>query len=400
MDKINLGVVFGGKSVEHEVSIITGLQIIANADKEKYNIIPVYIDKEGKWFTGQALLDINSFKDIPALKKKISEEYLHPGSNSSLIPTSPLSFVKQKIKIDVVFPAIHGTFGEDGTLQGFLEMANVPYVGSGVTGSALGMDKILQKDVFKANSIPVINYSWFLREEWISDRDRVIKKIEGDLDYPMVVKPANLGSSVGIHKVKDREELITAIELAVVFDRRIIVEHFLSGVVEINCSVLGYSSLETSVCEQPVKSEELLSYEDKYLRGNKGDGGDEGDQENRGKNSGMASLSRIIPAPISQKQSKEIAEMAKKVFRVCDCSGVARIDFFLHEKSGKFWVCEINTLPGSISFYLWEKSNYPFPKLIAELVDLAMERFHDRKQTNYSFSSNLLQGMAKGSKGP
>lgn len=369
--KKNLAVIFGGRSVEHEVSIVTGLQIIQNANKEKYNIIPIYINKLGNWFTGKHLLDINNYKDIATLQTKITPCYL---LNSELMTSG---FFKKSIKIDVAFPAIHGTFGEDGTLQGLLEMSNIAYVGSGVTGSAVGMDKVLQKDILRQNGIPVPDYALVLRENW---QDTKI-----DFDYPMIVKPANLGSSIAVTKVKNKKELADAIELASQFDRRIIVEKCMEDVIEINCSVLGYKNLEASVCEQPVKTAEFLSYEDKYMNGSK--------------NNGMASLSRIIPAKISDDLTKLIQETAKKVFKVLDASGVARIDFFVDTKKKKIWVCEINTIPGSISFYLWEKSGYPFAKLIDKLVEVAEERFGDRKKTQYSFPSNLLQTLGKGTKG-
>lgn len=359
--KINLAVIFGSKSVEHEVSIITGLQVIQNADKEKYNIIPIYINKAGNWFTGNDLLKIENYKDIANLEKRLQP-----------IKTNI-------INADVVFPAMHGTYGEDGTLQGLLEMANIPYVGPGVTGSAIGMDKIMQKDVLKNNNIPVVNYVWFLREDWITDRNIVLDKIAKNLKYPVFVKPANLGSSIGISKAKNKAELEAAIELAVTFDRRIIVEQGLENIMEINCSVLGYKDVKASVCEQPVKSADLLSYEDKYLKG--------------GKSKGMASLSRIIPAPISSTLAKKIQECAKEVFKILDAAGVARIDFLVDKKTEKFYVCEINTIPGSMSFYLWEKTNYPFPKLIDKLVELALERHQDRATTNFSFTSNLLQSF-------
>lgn len=368
-NKINLAVVFGSRSVEHEVSIVTALQIIENADKEKYNVIPVYIDKSGKWFSGKALLDINNYKNIPKLLEK--------GVNLGHKPIIP--FLHKELKIDIFFPAIHGTFGEDGTLQGLLEMSAIPYVGSGVTGSAIGMDKVMQKCILKQNGINVADFLLLLREDWRNDPKAFISRFEKEIGYPAVVKPANLGSSVGIKKVVDREELKDAIDLAAQFDRRIIVEDCLENVIEINCSVLGYKNLEASICEQPIKSADLLSYEDKYLKGSK--------------TKGMASLSRLIPAPISPKLTNMVQETARQVFRLLDASGVARIDFFVDVKSEKIWVCEINTLPGSISFYLWEKSGYPFPKLIDKLVELAMERFNDRKQTQYSFSSNLLQTL-------
>ncbi len=375
MAKLNLAVIFGSRSVEHEVSVVTALQVIQNIDKSKYNVIPIYIDKRGHWHTGKALLEIKNYQDETKLLSRLSQINL----KNQEIQTSPIS----KTKIDVAFVAIHGTYGEDGTLQGLLEMAQIPYTGSGVTGSALGMDKIMQKDVFKNNGLPVVDYIWLNREDWEKNKKDIVANIEKNLKYPVFVKPANLGSSVAISKAKNLSELEDAINLARFYDRRIIVEQGLTDIVEINCSVLGYKTLEVSVCEQPIKSDKFLTYEDKYLKG--------------GKTQGMASLSRLIPAPISEKLTKEIQEAAKAAFRVCDCAGVARIDFML-TNSGKFYISEINTLPGSIAFYLWEKSGYPFPKLIDKLVDLAFERFEDRKQTTYSISTNLLQSMGKGNK--
>ncbi len=366
MPKINLAVVFGSRSVEHEVSIITGLQVIQNADPEKYHIIPIYIDKEGRWHTGPALLDIKNYQNLSQLLSHIPEIHL----KNQEIQTSLL----KKTKIDVVFPTIHGTFGEDGTLQGLLEMAQIPYVGSAVTGSAIGMDKIMQKDVLKNNGLPIVPYVWFTR-------DNIPQNIK--LKFPVFVKPANLGSSIAISRANNNSELEEAINLATFYDRRIIVEQCLDDIFEINCSVMGYKDLEVSICEQPIKSSDLLSYKDKYLTGGKGKGLPAGRQ-------GMASLSRLIPAPISPSLTKKIQATAKEVFRVLDTAGLARIDFLVDKKTEKIYVCEINTLPGSMAFYLWEKSGYTFPSLIDKLVELALQRFADRQQTTYSISTNLL----------
>lgn len=379
--KIKLAVVFGSRSVEHEVSIITAQQIFENIDKRQYEIIPIYITKKGCWLTGKALLDIKNFNPPSRLETSAHPVFLVSDQSKVKLLSPRWFFFPRKLAVDVFFPIIHGTFGEDGTIQGLFEMANAPYVGSGVSASAVGMDKIMQKDIFKNNNLSVVDYIWFLREEWKETPKKIIQKIEKNLSYPVFIKPANLGSSIAVGRAGKQKELISAIELAVLFDRRIIVEQGLENIVEINCSVIGYRNLEVSICEQPIRSGKFLSYEDKYLKGSK--------------TKGMASLSRLIPAPISPKLTREIQKVSKAAFRVIDAAGLARIDFLVDLKREKFWICEINTLPGSLAFYLWEKSGYPFPKLIDKLVELAYERFNDRKRTTYSFDSNLLEKAGK-----
>ncbi len=381
--KISLAIIFGGQSVEHEVSIITACQLMENINQDKYEIIPIYIAKNGEWLVSNRLPKIKDFRDPEEVKNILSECYLFRHKGQVFLKTIGGLFSKE-IKIEVFFPVIHGTFGEDGTLQGLLEMLGAPYVGSGVVGSAVGMDKVMQKDIFRANGLPAVDYVWFLREEWIRSQNELVKTIERRLQYPLFIKPVNLGSSIAVSRADNRRQLTTAVELAANFDRRIMVEQGIEDIIEINCSILGYKKLEASVCEQPIKSGELLSYEDKYIKG--------------GKAKGMASLSRLIPAPIPKRLTLEIQETAKKAFRAADAGGVARIDFLVDIKKQKFWVCEINTLPGSLAFYLWEKSGYPFPKLVDKLVELARERFNDRKATNYSFESNLLAMAGKGAK--
>ena len=286
------------------------------------------------------------------------------------------AFGGNKIKPDIFFPVIHGTYGEDGTLQGMLEMANVPYIGSGVTGSAVGMDKIIQKSVFKDNGIPTVKYLWFLKNEWENNKDKIIKEIEKTLGYPVFVKPANLGSSVAISKANGFKELQEALDIASQFDRRLIVEEGKEGIIEINCSVMGNNELTASVCEQPIKNQDVLTYEDKYLKG--------------GKIKGMAGLSRLAPAPISEELTKKIQETAKKAFRAVDASGMARIDFMVRPDTEDFWVTEINTLPGSLAFYLWEKSGINFNELIDKLINLGFERHRERQSLIFSYDSDLI----------
>lgn len=391
-NKIKVAVVFGGRSVEHEVSIVTAMQIFENINREKYDVIPVYIDKSGRWLVGEELGKIESFKNLK-LKEIKAPEYFFAASPSikSLLPKSIVKSFFSKISADIYFPAIHGTFGEDGTIQGIFEMANVPYVGSGVTGSAVGMDKIIQKSVFKDNGIPIVKYVWFSKSEWENKKEKIIKYIEETLRYPVFVKPANLGSSIAISKATGFKELQEALDIASHFDRRLIVEEGKEGIVEINCSVIGNDELIASVCEQPIKSSEMLTYEDKYLKGGKVKGLPAGKQ-------GMASLSRLIPAPISQELTKKIQETAMKAFRAVDASGISRVDFMVKPDTEEFWITEINTLPGSLSFYLWEKSDIGFKELINRLINLGFERYKECQELTFSYDSDLISKVSGGAK--
>ncbi len=383
--KLNVAVIFGSRSVEHEVSIVTAMQVFEEIDKQKYNVIPIYIDKKGQWWTGKNLEKLDSFKNLElANTKGLNPYYLPPTTQTrGLLPLVP-SFFKQPIPIDVVFPTIHGTFGEDGTLQGVLEMASMPYVGCGVTASALGMDKVVQKAIFEKEGLPVVKYLWFYREEWESDSEVILQNIEKKLSYPVFVKPCSLGSSIGINKAADKRSLTWAIEVAKEFDRKILIEEAVGNPMDVNCSVIGYKKLEVSVCEQPIKEKDALSYEDKYLKG--------------GKTKGMAGLSRLIPAPISKSATGKIQEMSKIAFRAMGASGISRIDFLIDSKSEEIFINEINTLPGSLAFYLWEKSGLTFPQLIDKLIELAFERFEDTNKNIYSYDSKLLQSIEKNTK--
>lgn len=382
-----VGVIFGGRSVEHEVSVITGMQIIENIDKTKYEVVPIYINKEGKWLTGSSLLEFKNYKDNNF--KDTKEIIISPNYKDNNIYAKPESvgmFGKKILgEIDIMFPAIHGTNGEDGTIQGLLELIDIPYVGPGVLGASVGMDKILMKDVYKANNLPVVDYSWFYRSKWEKDKEQIIKDIEEKLEYPLFVKPANLGSSIGISKAKDREGLISSIEIAVKYDRKIIIEKAVESPREINCSVIGYEDeLITSLCEEPLGWEEVLTFEDKYVKSNaKG-----------GKSSGER---RIIPAEIEDNIREEIEELAKKAFSTIDARGISRIDFLI-DKDKKIYINEINTLPGSISFYLWEGKGYPFNKLIDVLIDIAIKVNEEKKENIYSYDVDLFNRIQYGSK--
>lgn len=382
-----IGVIFGGLSVEHEVSVITGMQVMENIDKTKYEVIPIYVNKDGKWLTGNSLMDFKNYKD--GNFKDAKEIILSPNHGDNKIYSHPktVGLFGKKIlgEIDIVFPAFHGMNGEDGTVQGIFELMDIPYVGCGVLGSSVGMDKILMKDVYKANELPVVDYTWFYRSKWLKDKDLVIKDIETKLSYPLFVKPANLGSSIGISKAKNREDLIDAIEVAIRYDRKIIIEQAVENLREINCAVLGFDDeVITSLCEEPIGWEEILSFEDKYVKTN----------EKGGKSSGER---RIIPAGIEDNIREEIEELAKKAFITIDGRGISRIDFLL-DANNNVYINEINTLPGSIAFYLWEGKGYPFKKLIDELIAIAIKVHEEKKENMYSYEANLFNRAQYGSK--
>jgi len=349
MNKLNIAVLYGGRSVEHEVSVITALQVMHNLDKNKYNVLPVYVTKDGRFIKGNKnFLKAEFYKNL----ETIDSPTAHLGGGSI---NSENFLIKKQEKIDCAILAFHGTYGEDGCVQGLLEMAGIPYTGCGVMASAIGMDKLAQKKLF--SDIPQVKLS---------------------RNFPLFVKPSNGGSSIGITKVKNAKELKDAIEVAKAYDSRVLVEESAEGFIEINISVLGNGdNLITSVCEQPVPSKEVLTYDDKYKSGGKG----------------MAGAKRLIPAPLKTITAAKIANLAKRAFESIDGSGMARVDFLVSPDEKIIYINEINTLPGSMAFYLWEKSGLPFPKLLDKLIELGQERFELRNSRITTFSSNILANL-------
>ena len=398
--RLRVGVLFGSRSVEHDVSIVTAVQAMAAMDRAKYEVVPIYVTKTGQWLTGEALAQLDSYRDPQGLKPAV-RAYLSPEPQDGAL-VQPRSWGGrllrrvQELRLDVAFPCMHGTHGEDGALQGLLELANVPYVGTGVVGSAVGMDKIIMKAAFAAAGLPLLPYCWFRRSQWESAPQTVLAQIERHLTYPLFVKPANLGSSIGISQARSRDELEAGLAIAAQYDRRLLVEQALEGAIEINCSVLGNDDPQPSVCEQPVPWAEFLSYEDKYLRGG-------------GKAAGMASTDRRIPAPIADQLTQRIQAAAVAAFRATDCAGVARVDLLVDgagvdEAEAAFYVNEINTIPGSLSFYLWEASGLSYAELIDRLIALALERHEDKQRTITTFESTVLahaagSGLKRGAAG-
>ena len=384
--KIKVGILFGGISVEHEVSIISALQAIKNMDLNKYEIIPIYIDKKGVWHTGEILKDINIYKNMDELKRFTNECILVNKENKFYLQTTGL-FKRYKYEIDIIFPIVHGTNVEDGKLQGYLETINVPYVGSDVLASALGQDKVAQKAIYEVNKLPILPYIWFYDYEYNNDSEEYLKKIN-QLGYPVIVKPANLGSSIGIAVAKNEDELQKAIKEAINYDKKILVEKCLTDLKEVNISVLGnYQSIDTSLIEEVNNSHHILTFDDKYLNGNK--------------TKGMSGSSRKIPADISKKMQEEIVDIAKKAFLALGNSGVVRIDFLIDNETKKVYINEINTCPGSLSFYLWEPSNKKYSELLDELIKIGIRNYQYKQKKINSFDSNILSNFngTKGVKG-
>jgi D-alanine-D-alanine ligase len=391
MSSLTVGVVFGGRSVEHDVSIITAHQMMEALEAASCNVVPIYVTREGRWLSAPGLNDLEVYRK--RRWDEVGEESFIPpisGYGGLQIPGGRLRGPK-RIPLDVVVPAIHGTFGEDGTLQGLLELADIPYTGPNVTGSAVGMDKVAMKAAFRAAGLPVVPDVLVEIESFDRDRDAVVGSIETAIGYPVFVKPVKAGSSVGIGKATDRAKLIETIDVARRYDRRLLVEKSMEGCIEVNCSVLGGAGREprVSVCEQPVPWEEFLSFQDKYMRGGKGGGSS--------KSEGMASQERRIPAPISDALTKEVQENALKAFRSIDGAGVARVDSFVDQSAERTWVMEINTTPGSFSFYLWEASGLSFPELAREMVGIAVDAHRAKSDLLFSFDSGMLENQ-KGAK--
>jgi D-alanine-D-alanine ligase len=397
MKKVRVGILFGGRSGEHEVSLLSAASVLNAIDKNKYEVVPIGITKDGRWLTAGAAENLLQGKpEYEARHLRAGDpEATSPAAvlahgESVVVPPEPVHREQgmvpfqgeaanltrrasdRAINVDVIFPVLHGTFGEDGTIQGLLELADIPYVGAGVLGSAAGMDKDVMKSLFIAAGIPIVKHVTILRSAWEKDQKKTQKLVESKLKYPVFVKPANLGSSVGISKAHHRKELGPAIEEAAKFDRKIVIEQGVGGkkkkAREIECSVLGNDEPSVTVPGEIVPGKEFYDYTAKYL--------DEGSQ-------------LIIPAKLSKTQTKRVQQLAIQAFKAVDCSGLARVDFLMEPgKSGKIYLNEINTMPGftAISMYpkLWAASGLKYPDLIERLIKLGIERYDDKKRNQYS----------------
>lgn len=391
-NKQTVGVIFGGRTVEHDVSIVTGHQVMRPLlNHEQYDLVPIYIDRAGRWFTGAPLMDLDNYDANVTDLMGVQEVAFSPSTQHKGLIINPGSGFLRKSRIqelDVVFPAIHGSHGEDGTLQGLLELADIPYAGCGVLASAIANNKIMSKLILKQYQIPTLDGVSFSREEWELDSQKVMQQATAHLEYPLFIKPATLGSSIGIGKATDDDTLRAAIDIALNFDDRVLLEVSAEKAIEVNCAVMGSGyDVEASVLEKPVSFNEFLSFEEKYLQG----GG------------GMKSAEREIPAPISDELTQQIQTYAMNAFQAIEGSGIARMDFLVNEDEGQVYLNEINTMPGSLSFYLWKESGMTPRAVVERLLDIA-HKTHDNKHKNlYDYQTNLVRLTAerglKGMKG-
>ena len=395
MKKLRVGILFGGRSGEHEVSLLSAASVLEAIDKSKYEVVPIGITKEGRWVTA---LHAENLLRGKSSEENVRASHLRAGdpqatttaavlaagdgiivppmpAAESLVPfesTAPAPAGAEAVQVDIIFPVLHGTFGEDGTIQGLLELADIAYVGAGVLGSAAGMDKDVMKRLFADAGLPLVRHATVLRREWQNNASKICKLIESKLKYPVFVKPANLGSSVGISKVHGRGELPAAMDQAGGYDRKIIVEQGVGGkrgkAREIECSVLGNDDAQASIAGEIIPGKEFYDYAAKYR--------DEGSE-------------LLIPAKLNKSQMKSVQQMAVAAFRAVDCSGLARVDFLMDPKSGKIYVNEINTMPGftAISMYpkLWAASGVNYRQLIDRLIKLGVERHEEKKKNRYSY---------------
>lgn len=387
--KTNIGVFFGGRSTEHEISVISASQAMAAINRDKYDVTPVYITKQGRWFTGDALFDIKNYRHPKELLAQCTEVYMRPVyGDYNLYKCKRLLFGSDvAARLDVVIPVLHGSNGEDGIFEGVLDSIGIPYAGCNVLASANGMDKITMKMMLAAGGVPVVDYVWFTDKEWFARRDALVDEIESKLGYPVIVKPANLGSSVGIGSAHSREELLERVADAERYSTRIIVEHMLADMQEINCSVLGdCNDYRTSVLEEPIKNTDFLTYEQKYMGG-----GAKGSK-------GMQSAQKRIPAELPADVTARIQHLAGETFRILSCHGVSRVDVMIDRTDGRIYVNEINTIPGSLSFYLWEATGLTFEHLMDELVQLAVRRKRELELKTVSYDQNIF-AMGGGVKG-
>ncbi len=385
---IKLGVIFGGVSVEHEVSVISAVQAMQAIDKEKYDVIPIYITKDREWYTGEILKDMDTYTDMDLLKRYTK--------NVSLINKKGKFYLQSKglfktivTEIDLVLPIGHGTNMEDGTLQGYLQTIGIPYCESDIAASSVAQDKVTQKLVFQSKNLPMTAFTWFYDVDYTEDQENILKEC-AKLKYPVIVKPATLGSSVGINFAKDEAELKNAIEEAIQYDKKILVEHAVENLSEVNISVLGdYKYQEVSAIEEVTTIHHLLTYADKYM-------GNAKDKPSKG----MVGLGRKVPAKLEKKMQSEVENVAVKAFKAVGLAGVCRIDFLIDKNDNKVYINEINSIPGSLSFYLWEPKGKKYRELLDEIIKIGIKNYQDNSAKVHSFESNILEGYkAGGAKG-
>ena len=396
--KIKVGVIFGGESAEHEVSIISAIQAINKMNEEKYDIIPIYITKDRQWYTGAMLKDIDSYQDLSLIKKYATNVVLVEKNNRFILQKKKGLFKREVAEIDIAFPIVHGTNVEDGVLQGYLQTIGIPFVGPNTYAGVVGQDKVFMKAIFEKEDLPLSKYVWFYDSEYKTDKDEVLKKIS-KLKYPLIVKPATTGSSIGISYAEDEAKLCEAIDDAINYDTKILVEEVVENLKEVNISVLGnYEHQKLSVIEEVNGHNKFLTYEDKYIGGGKTKAkfGVKSVPSCKG-SKGMLSASRKISADLSDKLKEEVETVAKKAFKALGSSGCCRIDFLIDSKKNKVYVNEINSIPGSLAFYLWEPLGKDYTELLDDMINIGIKDYKKRSSKTYTFDTNILQGFANNS---
>lgn len=392
--KIKVGVIFGGNSVEHEVSIITACQAMNYINKEKYDVVPIYISKDRTWYTGKMLMDIEVFKDFDNLKRYAKKVVLTKKQDGFVLQKVEGLFRKDVENIDIVLPLVHGKGVEDGSLAGYLDLVGVPYAEANIIGSSLGQDKVIQKQIMTASNIPTPDYTWFFDSEYLENSKKILKNIK-ELGYPVIVKPANLGSSVGISVATKESEVIKSIEDAITYDNKILVEKVIDNLLEVNISVLGnYEYAETSAIAEMITNNDFLTYGDKYL----GKGSKKTGLKNSTKTGSMATSSMRIPANLKASVKKKVEDLAIKTFKTLNLSGDVRIDFLIDNKNDKVYVNEPNIIPGSLAFYLWKAVGKDYTTLLDDIITLGIKEYKAKTNKVTSFESNILSNY-NGSKG-
>lgn len=389
--KLTVGVFFGGVSCEHEISIISANQAMNAIDRTKYEVIPVYISKSSDFYIGDKLNDLANFADLNSLCNSLEKVCLcKDGNKVYLKPVKSGLFAKKAQTIDVAFLVMHGTNGEDGALQGMMEMLNLPYTSSGVLGGAIGQDKAVMKQILSFEEIPVCPWFSMLAHEFTDRQEEYLQKA-AEMGYPLIIKPANLGSSIGIEVAHDRDEFIEKVKECSKYDFKLVVEKLIKNLTEVNISAMGNRyECKTSAIEQVLHQGDLLDYQEKYLGGSKSAKGAKMPSKGKLGAKGMASLSRLVPAPIGDKKTAEIAELAKKTFKALNANGVVRIDFMIDNSCDKVYVNEINTIPGSLAFYLWSETGMDFTQECDYLIENALKVYREKEKKTYSFSTNVL----------
>lgn len=396
--KIKVGVIFGGESVEHEVSIITAVQAMGFLDKDKYEPVPIYISKDRTWYTGKLLMEMDIYRDFDNLKKYAKRVVLLKKDGRFCLQTTHGLFKRVITDIDIVLPIVHGKGVEDGSLAGYLETVGVPYAGPGILGASIGQDKVVLKEILKANNLPVPDYTWFYDYEYDNNKEEVLNNIK-KLGYPVIVKPALLGSSIGITVAKDESKITEAIIEAIKYDKKIVVEKMVENLLEVDCAVLGnYEHAETSLVGEMLTKNDFLTFEDKYMSGTKGKMKNPGSKMD----GSLITSEFVIPAGIDEKLTEEIYDLSKKAFRVLNLSGVTRFDFLVDKKTKKIYINEPNTIPGCLAFFFYTAKGKDYTKLLDEMISYAIKDYRHSSKKITSFDSNILStfnGGAKGAKG-